>query len=123
MSYFPSGEDQAFRICKVLADVFCAILLGTFSIVFFGWIGGIVAFVILEAALLGSTGSCQAQQTQQASFASRASDARQPTDGPPLAANKLGCYDSACPNARTFPLRRAPALTEKDIDQALRSAL
>jgi hypothetical protein len=53
MSYFPSGEDQDFRICKVLADVFCAILLATFSIVFFGWLGGIVAFVILEAALLG----------------------------------------------------------------------
>ncbi|MBR0735929.1 hypothetical protein JQ581_03225 [Bradyrhizobium liaoningense] len=52
MSYFPPGEDQDFRICKVLADVFCAILIGTFSIVFFGWLGGIVAFVIVEAALL-----------------------------------------------------------------------
>ena len=53
MPYFPSGQDQDFRICKVLADVFCAIMLCTFSIVFFGWLGGIVAFVILETALLG----------------------------------------------------------------------
>ncbi|WLB86059.1 MULTISPECIES: hypothetical protein [Bradyrhizobium] len=37
----------------MLADVFCAILLGTFSIIFFGWLGGIVAVAILEAALLG----------------------------------------------------------------------
>ncbi|QOZ10300.1 hypothetical protein [Bradyrhizobium sp. CCBAU 51765] len=53
MPYFASGQDQDFRICKVLADVFCAILLGTFSIIFFGWLGGIVAFAILEAGLLG----------------------------------------------------------------------
>ncbi|GMO43024.1 hypothetical protein [Bradyrhizobium ottawaense] len=45
MPYFPSGHDRDFRVCKVLADLFCAILLGTFSIVFFGWVGGIVAFL------------------------------------------------------------------------------
>ncbi|WP_036017021.1 hypothetical protein [Bradyrhizobium sp. WSM1743] len=61
MPYFPTGQDAGqdtgqdrdFRICKVLSDVFCAILLGTFSIVFFGWLGGIAAFVILESGLLG----------------------------------------------------------------------
>ncbi|MBH5366957.1 hypothetical protein [Bradyrhizobium glycinis] len=53
MSYFPPGQDRDFRICKVLADVFCAILLGTFAVVFFGWLGGIAAFVILEAGLVG----------------------------------------------------------------------
>ncbi|MDD1533156.1 MULTISPECIES: hypothetical protein [unclassified Bradyrhizobium] len=53
MPYFPTGENRDLRICKVLADVFCAILLGTFSIVFFGWLGGIIAFVIIEAGLLG----------------------------------------------------------------------
>ncbi|MBQ8101793.1 MAG: hypothetical protein IJ127_02620 [Afipia sp.] len=53
MPYFPSDQDQDLRIYKVLADVFCALLLATFSIVFFGWLGGIVAFVILEAGLLG----------------------------------------------------------------------
>ncbi|WP_370158198.1 hypothetical protein [Bradyrhizobium ottawaense] len=37
----------------MLADLFCAILLGTFSIVFFGWVGGIVAFVVLEVCLIG----------------------------------------------------------------------
>ncbi|MCK1720301.1 hypothetical protein [Bradyrhizobium sp. 141] len=53
MPYFASERDRDFRICKVLADLFCAILLGTFSIVFFGWLGGIAAFVILEACLIG----------------------------------------------------------------------
>ncbi|BBO06711.1 MULTISPECIES: hypothetical protein [Bradyrhizobium] len=53
MPYFPSGHDRDFRVCKVLADLFCAILLGTFSIVFFGWVGGIVAFVVLEVCLIG----------------------------------------------------------------------
>lgn len=53
MPYFPSEQDRDFRICKVLADLFCAILLGTFSIVFFGWLGGIAAFLILEACLIG----------------------------------------------------------------------
>jgi len=36
----------------VLADVTCAILFATFSIVFFGLFGGIVAFAILEVCLL-----------------------------------------------------------------------
>ncbi|MGY3036896.1 hypothetical protein ACVIIV_006066 [Bradyrhizobium sp. USDA 4354] len=53
MSYFQTGQDRDLRICKVLSDVFCAILLATFSIAFFGWLGGIAAFVILEAGLLG----------------------------------------------------------------------
>lgn len=53
MPYFPSENDRELRICKVLADIFCAILLGTYSIVFFGWFGGLAAFVILEACLVG----------------------------------------------------------------------
>lgn len=53
MPYFPTGQDRDLRIWKVLSDVFCASLLATFSIVFFGWLGGIAAFVILEAGLLG----------------------------------------------------------------------
>jgi len=32
--------------------MFCAILLWTFSVVFFGWFGGALAFLLLEAALL-----------------------------------------------------------------------
>lgn len=52
MPYFSSRQDQAQRTCKVLADVFCAILLAIYSIVFFGLLGGIAAFVILEAGLL-----------------------------------------------------------------------
>ncbi|KQT27576.1 MAG: hypothetical protein ACOY3N_10450 [Bradyrhizobium sp.] len=52
MPYFPPNENQDFRVCKVLADIFCAILIGTFSVAFFGWLGGLVAFVIVEASLL-----------------------------------------------------------------------
>ncbi|MDF0517629.1 hypothetical protein P0R31_10340 [Bradyrhizobium yuanmingense] len=53
MPYFHSGQDQSDRICKVLADLFCALLLGTFAVVFFGWLGGLAAFVIIEACLVG----------------------------------------------------------------------
>ncbi|WP_128934032.1 hypothetical protein [Bradyrhizobium zhanjiangense] len=52
MPYFMPKQDQAQRTYKVLADVFCAIMLATFSIVFFGLLGGVVAFVLLEAGLL-----------------------------------------------------------------------
>ncbi|WP_375308400.1 hypothetical protein WI560_13535 [Bradyrhizobium sp. A11] len=52
MPYFTSDQDRGERIAKVLADVFCAVLLLTFSIVFFGSIGGPVAFLVVEAWLL-----------------------------------------------------------------------
>ncbi|RXH32480.1 hypothetical protein XH99_07385 [Bradyrhizobium nanningense] len=52
MPYFTAKQTQSDRVSKVLADVFCALLLGTFSIVFFGLIGGLVAFALLEACLL-----------------------------------------------------------------------
>ncbi|WP_245323962.1 hypothetical protein [Bradyrhizobium shewense] len=35
-----------------MADVFCGIMLATFAVVFFGWIGGILSFAIVEACLL-----------------------------------------------------------------------
>jgi len=35
-----------------VADIYCALLLLAFSIAFFGWLGGVVAFIILEGALL-----------------------------------------------------------------------
>ena len=52
MPYFTSHQNQTFRVCKVLADIFCAALLAVFAIVYFGWLGGLVAFVILEGCLL-----------------------------------------------------------------------
>ena len=52
MPYFTRDQDQGERIAKVLADVSCALLLVTFSIVFFGWIGGLGAFLVVEACLL-----------------------------------------------------------------------
>jgi hypothetical protein len=52
MAYFPKKLDGIEKGGKVVADVACALLLVTFSIVFFGLLGGVVAFIILEAALL-----------------------------------------------------------------------
>jgi hypothetical protein len=53
MAYFSSNDDGAQRGGKIAADIACGLLLLTFSIVFFGFLGGVVAFLILEAALIG----------------------------------------------------------------------
>lgn len=52
MPYFTSDQTRGERVAKVFADTFCALMLATFSIVFFGWLGGLAAFVIVEACLL-----------------------------------------------------------------------
>jgi hypothetical protein len=53
MAYFAKNDDRAQRGGKLAADIATGLLLATFSIVFFGWIGGTTAFIVLEAALLG----------------------------------------------------------------------
>lgn len=53
MSYFSGNDDGAQRGGKIAADIACGLLLLAFSVVFFGVLGGVVAFVILEAALIG----------------------------------------------------------------------
>jgi hypothetical protein len=53
MPYFSRNNDAAERGGKVAADIACALLLFAFSIVFFGIFGGLVAFLLLEAALIG----------------------------------------------------------------------
>jgi hypothetical protein len=52
MAYFPRKMDNIERSSKIVADVFVALFLLAFAIVFFGVFGGLVAFAILEAALL-----------------------------------------------------------------------
>ena len=52
MAYFPRKMNSIERGCKVLADVLVAQLLLVFAIVFFGPLGGLAAFIFLEAALL-----------------------------------------------------------------------
>jgi hypothetical protein len=52
MAYFPRKMDGIERGSKIVADVFVALFLLAFVIVFFGVLGGLVAFAILEAALL-----------------------------------------------------------------------
>jgi hypothetical protein len=52
MAYFPRKMDSIERGCKIVADLYCAFILLVFAIAFFGVLGGLVAFIILEAALL-----------------------------------------------------------------------
>jgi hypothetical protein len=53
MSYFSRNDDAVQRGGKVAADIACALLLCAFSLVFFGLLGGVIAFVLLESALIG----------------------------------------------------------------------
>ena len=53
MAYFSNKRDSIERGGKIAADITCAVLLLGFAVVFFGWIGGALAFVALEAALIG----------------------------------------------------------------------
>jgi len=52
MVYFSRRQDAIERGGKVLADIFSAALLLAFAVAFFGWLGGAIAFLILEAGLL-----------------------------------------------------------------------
>jgi hypothetical protein len=52
MAYFPKTMNSIERSLKIVADVLVALLILVFAIVFFGVLGGLVAFLILEAALL-----------------------------------------------------------------------
>jgi hypothetical protein len=52
MAYFPRKMNSIERSLKVVADLLVALLLLVFAIVYFGVLGGLVAFLILEAGLL-----------------------------------------------------------------------
>jgi hypothetical protein len=53
MAYFYGNQDRVDRRGKIVADIFCAVLLAIMSVAFFGFLGGIAAFLILEAAIVG----------------------------------------------------------------------
>ena len=52
MTYFSRNQDGINRGGKIVADIYCALLLAAFSVAFFGLLGGAVAFIILEGAML-----------------------------------------------------------------------
>ena len=52
MPYSTADQTRGERNGKLVADVFCAVLLATFSVVFFGWLGGLAAFIVVEGCLL-----------------------------------------------------------------------
>jgi hypothetical protein len=53
MAYFYTNQDAIGRAGKIVADVFCGILLLVFSLAIFGLLAGAVAFIILYGALVG----------------------------------------------------------------------
>ena len=53
MAYFSRVDDKIQRGAKLAADIFIALMLLTFSIAFFGYLGGVAAFVVVEAGLIG----------------------------------------------------------------------
>lgn len=52
MPYFTRSQDGLDRGGKTVADVFCALLLLIFAVVFFGPLGGLLAFLVLEVLLI-----------------------------------------------------------------------
>ena len=52
MPYFTRSQDRIDRGGKMVADIFCALLLLALALACFGLLGGLLAFVILEGALL-----------------------------------------------------------------------
>ena len=52
MPYFTRSQDRIDRGGKLAADIFCALLLLGFSFACFGLVGGLLAFMVLEGALL-----------------------------------------------------------------------
>ena len=53
MPYFTTNQPRPERASKVLADIFVGALILCFSIVFFGLLGGVLATLLLHAALIG----------------------------------------------------------------------
>ena len=54
MPHFTADQTRGERNGKVLADIFCALLLAIFSVVFFGWLVGLVGFIVVEGCLLAT---------------------------------------------------------------------
>ena len=52
MAYFSKKQDGFERGGKVVADIFCAFLILVFCLVFFGMLGGLLAFVVLDGAII-----------------------------------------------------------------------
>jgi hypothetical protein len=66
VAYFSAKQNRLERGCKIAADVASAGLLFTFAIVYFGFLGGLVSFAILETGLILSTTLSPAKATWQA---------------------------------------------------------
>jgi len=52
LAYFSENNDRIERGGKIVADIFCAAIILVFAVAFFGMLGGLLAFIILEGTLL-----------------------------------------------------------------------
>jgi hypothetical protein len=52
MPYFTRSQNRIDRGGKIVADIFCALLLLALGVACFGLLGGLLAFAVLEGALL-----------------------------------------------------------------------
>jgi hypothetical protein len=52
MPYFTTNQPRQERVSKLLADICVGALILCFSIVFFGPLGGVLAALILDTALI-----------------------------------------------------------------------
>jgi hypothetical protein len=52
LAYFHKKQDGFDRAGKIIADIFVALMILTFAIAFFGTMGGLLGFFVLEGALL-----------------------------------------------------------------------
>jgi hypothetical protein len=53
MAYFLKRESGSERVGKVLADVFCALIILVFAVVYFGLLGGLLPTLLLVGAIIG----------------------------------------------------------------------
>ena len=52
MAYFLKRESGSERGGKILADVFCALIILVFAVVYFGFLGGVLTTLVLVGAII-----------------------------------------------------------------------
>ena len=53
MAYFLKRESGSERVGKILADVFCALIILVFAVVYFGLLAGLLTTLLLVGAIIG----------------------------------------------------------------------
>ena len=53
MAYFLTRETGSERVGKILAELFCAVIILVFSVAYFGAVAGVLATLLLVGAIIG----------------------------------------------------------------------